>query len=127
MTCPDSLKELKLLVADFITRRDWKKYHTVKNLSMSISIEAAEIMELFQWLTNEEATKQIQTDPNLKTKLEDELADVLIYCLSLGYHAKIDLNKIIREKLNRNEQRFPIEVVSGRLGPYTPSSSRKGD
>ncbi|MFX1283815.1 MAG: nucleotide pyrophosphohydrolase [Promethearchaeota archaeon] len=125
MTCPDSIKELKLLVADFINRRNWNKYHTVKNLAMSISIEAAEIMELFQWLTTEEAAEQIKTDLNLKTKLEDELADVLIYCLSLGYHAKIDLNKVIREKLIRNEDRFPVEVVSGQLGPYSPHSSKK--
>ena len=71
MTCTDSLKELQLLVADFINRRKWNKFHTVKNLAMSISIEAAEIMELFQWLTNEEATAQIQSDPDLKAKLKD--------------------------------------------------------
>ena len=124
MSNTDSLKELQLLVADFIKRRDWTKYHTVKNLSMSISIEAAEIMELFQWLTNEEATEKILSDSDLKTKLEDELADVLIYCLSLSYHTKIDLNKIIRKKLARNEERFPIDVVSGRLGPYSSHSSK---
>ncbi|MHA2247467.1 MAG: nucleotide pyrophosphohydrolase [Candidatus Hodarchaeales archaeon] len=125
MTYPDSLKELQLLVSDFITRRDWNKYHTVKNLTMSISIEAAEIMELFQWLTNEEATERIQLDPNLMAKLEDELADVMIYCISLSYHAKIDLNKAIRKKLVLNEKRFPVEIVSGRLGPYSPHSSKK--
>ncbi len=124
MTCTDSLKELQLLVADFINRRKWNKFHTVKNLAMSISIEAAEIMELFQWLTNEEATAQIQSDPDLKAKLRDELADVMIYCLSLSYHTKIDLNKVIREKLVLNEKRFPVEIVSGRLGPYPPHSSK---
>ncbi len=119
MSNTDSLKELQLLVADFVKRRDWTKYHTVKNLTMSISIEAAELMELFQWFTNKEATDKIQSDPALKAKLEDELADVMIYCLSLSYHTTIDLSKIIREKLARNEKRFPIEVVSGRLGPYS--------
>lgn len=122
----NSLKELQLLVADFINRRDWKKYHNVKNLAMSISIEAAEIMELFQWLTNEEATQCITTDPKLRAKLEDELADVLIYCLSMSHHAGIDLNKVIREKLMQNEKRFPIEIVSGKLGPYSSSSSEDG-
>ncbi|MFX0183111.1 MAG: nucleotide pyrophosphohydrolase [Candidatus Hodarchaeota archaeon] len=118
----NSLKELQLLVADFINRRDWKKYHNVKNLAMSISIEAAEIMELFQWQTNEEATRCVKTDPKIKAKLEDELADVLIYCLSMSHHARIDLNKVIREKLLRNEKRFPIEIVSGKLGPYSSSN-----
>lgn len=125
MTRSDSLRELQLLVADFITRRDWNKYHTIKNLAMSISIEAAEIMELVQWLTNEEATDHIHSDLNIKLKLEDELADVLIYCLSLSYHLKIDLNKVIRRKLSRNEERFPVEVVSGRLGPYSPHNKKK--
>ncbi|UCE12964.1 MAG: nucleotide pyrophosphohydrolase, partial [Candidatus Heimdallarchaeota archaeon] len=92
--------------------------HTVKNLAMSIAIEAAEIMELLQWFTSEEATEQIQTNPDLKSRLEEELADVLIYCLSLSITANIDLNQIIRNKLAENEARFPVDVVSGRLGPY---------
>ena len=118
MSDSDSIKELQQLVADFIKRRDWIKYHTVKNLAMSISIEAAEIMELLQWFTSEEATEQIQNNPDLKAKLEDELADVLIYCFSLSVCVNIDLNKIIRNKLAKNEKRFPVDVVSGRLGPY---------
>ncbi|MFX0119189.1 MAG: nucleotide pyrophosphohydrolase [Candidatus Hodarchaeota archaeon] len=125
MTCPDSLKELQSMVADFVTHRDWNKYHTAKNLSMSISIEAAELMELFQWLSNEEVSEKIRIDPNLKANLEDELADILIYCLSLAYHMKIDLNDVIRKKLIRNEERFPVEVVSGRLGPYSAHPSKK--
>ena len=124
MSNTDSLKELQLLVANFVKRRDWTKYHTVKNLTMSISIEAAELMELFQWFTNEEATEKIQSDLDLKARLEDELADVMIYCLSMSYHSDIDLNKIIRKKLARNEKRFPVDVVSGHLGPYASNSSK---
>lgn len=85
---------------------------------MSIAIEAAEIMELFQWYTNEEAIAKISSEEQLRAKLADELADVMIYCLSLGYHSSINLEKAIKDKLTRNKIRFPVEKVSGKLGPY---------
>ena len=114
----DPFKELKRLVKNFIHERNWQQYHTPKNLAMSISIESAEIMELFQWYTNEEALEKLRTDPEVKLALEDELADVLIYCLSLSNTCEIDLASAIRKKLKSNERRFPIDIVSGRLGPY---------
>ncbi len=114
----DPLKELKRLVKTFIQERNWERYHTPKNLAMSISIESAEMMELFQWFTNEEALEKIRSDPKLKLALKDELADVLIYCLSMSNVCEIDLTNAIRKKLKTNEKRFPIDIVSGRLGPY---------
>jgi NTP pyrophosphatase (non-canonical NTP hydrolase) len=114
----DPFKELKKLVKNFIHERNWQQYHTPKNLAMSISIESAEIMELFQWYTNKEALERIRSDPEIKLALEDELADVMIYCLSLSNTCEIDLANAIREKLKTNEERFPIGIVSGRLGPY---------
>ena len=114
----DPLKELKSLVKTFIQERNWQKYHTPKNLAMSISIESAEIMELFQWFTNEEALEKIRSDPKVKLALEDELADVLIYCISMSNTCEIDLTNAIRKKLKTNKKRFPIDLVSGRLGPY---------
>ena len=113
-----TITELSALVADFISKRDWNKYHTPKNLAMSISIEAAEIMELFQWVTTEEASTNVHTDSSLRKALEDELADVFIYLLSMVNTCKIDLAQAVRNKLSENELRFPIEVVSGKLGPY---------
>ncbi len=113
-----TIGELSSLVADFISRRDWNKYHTPKNLAMSISIEAAEIMELFQWVTNEEASENLQNDPSVKIALEDELADVMIYCLSMANTCDIDIAHSIRRKLTENESRFPVEIVTGKLGPY---------
>ena len=113
-----SLEELKVKVNDFIEKRNWSKYHTPKNLAMSISIEAAEILELFQWYTNEEAQEKVRDEPDLKLSLADELADVLIYCLSMSNTCEIDLAEAICKKLKVNEKRFPVEIVSGRLGPY---------
>ncbi|MHA1975321.1 MAG: nucleotide pyrophosphohydrolase [Candidatus Hodarchaeales archaeon] len=113
-----TISELSELVADFIGRRDWNKYHTPKNLAMSISIEATEIMELFQWVTVEEASEKVRNDSSLKMALEEELADVLIYLLSMANTCHIDLAEVVRSKLKVNEKRFPIEIVSGKLGPY---------
>ncbi|MHA2288611.1 MAG: nucleotide pyrophosphohydrolase [Promethearchaeota archaeon] len=113
-----TIRELSILVADFIRKRDWNKYHTPKNLAISISIEAAEIMELFQWVTNEEAVDYVQKDPSLKKSLENELADVLIYLLSMVNTCNIDIAQAVRNKLTENELRFPIDIVSGKLGPY---------
>lgn len=105
-------------VAEFVEERDWTKFHTPKNLAMSIAIESAEIMELFQWLTVEESIELVGSNEKVKHELEGELADVMIYCLSLSNVCDIDISTAIMRKLDHNKIRFPIEVVSGRLGPY---------
>lgn len=119
----DCFKDLKFLVKSFIQRRNWTQYHTPKNLAMSIAIEAAELMELFQWYTIEESVSMVASNPDLRIKLEDEIADILIYCISLSERANLNLEMIIKKKLDRNENRFPVEIVSGKLGPY-PSSEK---
>ena len=123
----DSLKELQRLIADFIDKREWANYHTPKNLAMSISIEAAEIMELFQWLTNIEAVEKTQYDKAFLDELADEIADVMIYCLSLSYRCNINVGKAIMRKIQKNEKRFPVNIVKGRLGPYIIPEERHND
>jgi dCTP diphosphatase len=107
-----SVEELKTTVAKFVAARDWERYHGPKNLAMSISIEAAEIMEHFQWLTVEEADESM-ADPKVREEVEEELADVLIYCFSFANQTGIDVSEVIRKKLERNEGRFPVEKVKG--------------
>jgi dCTP diphosphatase len=107
--------DLRLAVHQFVSARDWYQYHSPKNLAMSIAIEAAEIMEHFQWYTPEEAAARL-ADPQVHAEVADELADVLIYCLSLANSADIGVADAILRKLARNEVRFPVEVVRGRLG-----------
>ena len=113
-----NINNLMQRVAEFVEERDWTKFHTPKNLAMSIAIESAEIMELFQWLTIEESIELIGSNEKVKQELEGELADVMIYCLSLSNVCDIDISTAIMRKLDQNKIRFPIEVVSGRLGPY---------
>ncbi len=106
---------LRTAVHEFVADRDWYQYHSPKNLAMSIAIEAAEIMEHFQWLTPEDATARMQ-DAEQRAVVADELADVLIYCLSFANSSGIDLSQSILKKLARNQMRFPVHDVYGRLG-----------
>lgn len=110
-----TLGALRLAVHQFVAERDWVRYHSPKNLAMSIAIEAAEIMEHFQWLSTEEAAERMG-DAAARAEVADELADVLIYCLSFANSSGIDISQSIQQKLARNQVRFPVERVHGRLG-----------
>ena len=101
-----TIKQLKDVVADFAARRDWEKYHRPKHLAMSIAIEAAEIMEHFQWLS-EEQSDQAMRKPEVKDEVAEELADVLMYCMELANVADIDIASAYFKKVEKNEGRFP--------------------
>lgn len=102
-----TIENLRGSVAEFVEERSWGRYHTPKNLVMSIAIEAAELMELFQWQPSE-YNPNPQDASGLHTALADELADVLIYCLALANREQIDLSSAVRAKMDRNEKRYPI-------------------
>jgi NTP pyrophosphatase (non-canonical NTP hydrolase) len=114
MTDPDtSVADLRQHVTAFVVARDWEPFHTPKNLSAAIAIEAAELMERFQWLSDGEAAAAM-ADQAQRAALADELADVLIYCLSLANALEIDVSTAILAKLERNERRFPADDWRGR-------------
>lgn len=96
---------LKEQLNRFLEERNWFKYHTPKNIAMSIAIEAAELMELFQW--EDPPAKQILDDAGILAQVEDELADILIYAISLARTLKIDLFSCITAKMDKNNERFP--------------------
>jgi len=101
-----NIQDLKDNIEAFVQKREWAQFHSPKNLAMSISIEAAELMEIFQWLTVEEAWK-IADDPETFIHLKEEIADVMIYCLSLANRLDIDITMAIEDKVAKNEKRFP--------------------
>lgn len=107
----DIFDNLKTLAKDFSAKRKWLKYHNPKSLSMAIAIESAELMEIFQWWTNEESATRA-TDSNVKSDIESEVADIIIYILHLANTLNIDLEAAIRTKLDSNDLRFTDEVVS---------------
>lgn len=108
-----TLADLRQRVAEFVAARDWEQFHTPKNLSAAIAIETAELMEHFQWLTHEQAAIAVQ-DQAKRAAVADELADVLIYALSLANVLNMDVSAAVLDKLERNERRFPAEEWRGR-------------
>jgi NTP pyrophosphatase (non-canonical NTP hydrolase) len=107
-----TLADLRRRVAAFVAARDWEQFHTPKNLSIAVAIEAAELMEAFQWLSDEEAAAL--EDEEKRAAVVDELADVLIYALSLANALGVNVSTAVVEKLERNEHRFPVEDWRGR-------------
>jgi len=112
-----SIESLKEKVGRFIMERDWEQFHNPKNLSMSISIESAELMELFQWKDNEEI-EAIVGDTEALQEIKDELADIMIYSLSLANRTGIDLSKAVLGKLKKNSKKYPIKKARGSAVKY---------
>ena len=100
-----NIAHVKSLIKEFERERDWDKYRNPKDLSMSIAIEAAELMEIFQWDTTDEADKIKESDKY--EHFTEELADVLIYAISLATSLNIDIYQIIKEKLYKNSLKYP--------------------
>jgi NTP pyrophosphatase (non-canonical NTP hydrolase) len=101
-----SVKTLRALVQQFVDERDWNSFHNPKNLSMSLAIEAGELMEHFQWLTLDEAAF-VANDPKRKHDIGEEVADCLAYILSIANAMDIDLSDALTKKMIRNAEKYP--------------------
>lgn len=108
-----TVAELRQLVADFVAERDWSQFHSPKNVSMALAIEAAELMEHFQWLTTE-ASRKLSDDPKKLAEVGEELADVVGYSFALANELGIDLATAIRAKMIKNAQKYPANEFRGR-------------
>lgn len=104
---------LKTLVQNFVAERDWRQFHSPKNLSMSLAIEAAELMEHFQWLTVEES-RAVANDPAKRAAAAEELADVLSYALALANEMGLDVTTILHDKMAKNVRKYPAGEFRGR-------------
>lgn len=113
-----TIEELKKLVVKFRDERDWKKYHKPKDLAESISIEAAELLEKFQWKSDEEINEMLK-DKEKVDKVSDELADIIDYCLSFSDVTKIDISEALKRKIEENKKKYPVEKVKGNYKKYT--------
>jgi len=111
-----TLQDLKERMARFVRERDWEQFHTPKNLSMSIAIEAAELMEHFQWLTVEQSKN---LDAEALAALGEELADIVIYALSMANMLEIDLAETVLAKMAKNSRKYPSDQVRGKAHKYT--------
>ena len=116
MDQPDSnttVAELRKLVADFVAERDWSQFHSPKNVSMALAIEAAELMEHFQWLTTD-ASRELAADPDKLAEVGEELADVIGYSFALANELGLDISSAVRAKMVKNAQKYPAEKYRGR-------------
>ncbi|MFI9253498.1 nucleotide pyrophosphohydrolase [Streptomyces sp. NPDC053069] len=112
MTEPLDLARLQRRLAEFAAARNWQPYHTPKNLAAALSVEASELVEIFQWLTPEESAR-VMADPGTAHRVTDEVADVLAYLLQFCDVLGIDPLAALSAKIDRNEQRFPVSGAEG--------------
>lgn len=103
----EDLDALRHRLAAFAAARRWEPFHTPKNLAAALSVEASELLEIFQWLTPEESAN-VMTDPDTAHKVRDEVADVMAYLLQFCDALNIDLLPALSAKIDRNEHRFPV-------------------
>ena len=111
------LPKIQTLVEQFASEREWDKFHSVKNLSMALSVESSELLEIFQWLTEEESNR-VALDPKLMSKVEDEVADVFVYLLRIVGKTNMDLEKAVLNKLQKNAEKYPVEKARGNSKKY---------
>ncbi len=108
-----SADEIRKEILEFRDERNWKQFHTPKDLAISIALEAAELLEVFQW-----SGKDLVVESK-REKVEEELADVLIYCSLMADAMGMDVGEIITKKLERNREKYPIEKSYGNADKYT--------
>ncbi len=104
-------------ITQFVTERDWDQFHSVKNLSMALNVESAELMEIFQWMP-EEKSNAIKDDPKLMVKVEDEVADIFVYLMRILNKTEIDLEKAVRNKMKKNADKYPVALSKGNSKKY---------
>jgi len=99
-------------IKEFSRKRDWEKFHDPKNLALSLVLESAEVLELFQW------TKDNQINPKRAQNIKDELADVFYWVLKLADYYHIDILEALVQKMEKNRKKYPIKKVKGKANKY---------
>lgn len=100
---------------DFTEKRDWDRFHSPKNLAIATAVEASELLEIFQWLTEEESFKISERDLE---HVKEEIADIFIYLIRLSDKLNIDIEKAIIEKIELNEKKYPVNLSKGNATKY---------
>lgn len=113
-----NLTGLNEAVAQFAREREWDQFHSPKNLAMALTNEVGELIEIFQWLT-EDQSREVGNDPKTAEAVRDELADVQIYLSRLAVVLGVDMNEAVTNKLVKNAQKYPADKVRGTNKKYT--------
>tara|TARA_B100000989_G_scaffold171340_1_gene128356 strand:- start:539 stop:883 length:345 start_codon:yes stop_codon:yes gene_type:complete len=109
-------EKIKSVLRKFAKDRDWNQFHTLKNIACSISIEASELLEIFQW---KDINYTDLKEPNLKEKISDEVADIMLYLIRFSDMADINLEKSCLNKIKKNQKKYPINLSKGNSKKYT--------
>jgi len=108
--------ELKKKVADFNRARDWERYHNPKDLVISLCLEVAELLEQFQWKSP--GAEEILNNPKMVENLREELADIIIYVLSIANTLDVDLSQTVINKIQKNAEKYPVDKCKGKADKY---------
>jgi dCTP diphosphatase len=118
------LEQLREKLRDFARRRDWEQFHSPKNLASALIVEAAELVEHFQWLTEQQSR---ELDEGVRQEVAMEMADVFIYLLRLSDQLDVDLVKAAHTKMAINEKRYPVELSRGKAKRPQTSANEQDD
>ena len=108
-----TVESFKQMMREFVAEREWNKYHTPRNLAASTAVEAAELLELFQWLTPEEVAHKSKHDPAFRKAVGEEMADVFMYLMSLANALDMDMATTVSAKMAKNRLKYPPEKFRG--------------
>lgn len=111
-----NLDDLARLLREFAAEREWEQFHSPKNLAMALTVEAAELQEEFQWLSEEQSR---QPEPERMERIKDEVGDVLIYLVRLADQLGIDALAAASDKIEKNRRKYPVDRVRGKAKKYT--------
>lgn len=114
-----TVQELKNLLADFRDARDWKQFHDPKNLAEAISIEAAELQELFLWKDKNDVIQKVENDPVFRERVGEELADVINFCLNFANATGLDIAEVVKNKVAKSDKKYPVEKAKGTSAKYS--------
>lgn len=117
------IKAIQQAVEQFAQARNWDQFHSPKNLSMALSIEAAELMEHFQWLTE---TESLALDDQTLAEVRDEIADIQVYLARIADKLDIDILQAVEQKMQKNQQKYPADKVYGSARKYNRYPEHNG-
>ena len=113
-----NLDEISTYLTKFAKDRDWEQFHTPKNLACALSVEASELLEIFQWKSIDDEKSLMNKSHLDRKKIEDEISDILTYAIRLSDILEIDLDKAMKRKFKENEQKYPADQVKGSARKY---------
>ena len=111
-------EKLTAEIEAFISERDWDQFHSIKNLSMALSVESSELVEIFQWM-KEDDSNNVKDNPETVAKVRDELADIFFFLLRIAKKTDTNLEAALLQKIEKNRKKYPVEKSRGNSKKYT--------